>query len=227
MAEKIHSVAVKRQIWFSAFFMFCPLAAARIVSVLYSYAATDILYMETILPSVLLYARQVLTAIAFGAGIASVAAAVFRLGEKCSAAVFGIHAGLLLADALAAFLIDVISGAVSAPAAGFTFVVGLLGFLWDAVLSFAAWITARQCLKRKKSAARALLLGTLFYMAGRLLLEIVYLIEFLIEVDFLPYSTEIPVIVGEFLSIIVISGGVVWLAACAAHALLARFARTR
>lgn len=225
MSAKTNAANEKRHFCLSTLFMFCPLAAARVVSVLYSYTATDILYMESVLPTVLLYARQILTAAAFGAGIASIVSAVFRFGQKRGAVLFGMHAALLFADTLAAFLIDVVGGAVSASAAAFTLVVALLNFLWSAAFSFAAWTVARQCLKRQKSAGRAALLGAVLYMAGRLLLEIIYLIEFLIEVDFLPYSTEIAVIVGEFLGILVISGGVVWLAAFAVQGLLARGAK--
>ena len=38
---------------------------------------------------------------------------------------------------------------------------------------------------------RILLSGALVYMGGRLLLETLYLVQFLIEVEFMPYAREI------------------------------------
>ena len=50
------------------------------------------------------------------------------------------------------------------------------------------------------------------YMLGRLLMEAVYLMQFLVEVEFAPYPEEIAVITGEFLGIVFLHGGVTFFA---------------
>ncbi len=212
----------RRQLIFGAIFLFVLLLASRLVSVFYSYVKTDILYSESLLPDVLYYARQVLSAAAFGAGIAASVFAVFRFGKEYGAAAFGIHSALLFADILAAYLIDVISRAVSEEWLSFAALVAVGEWLFLSALSLAAWGFACRSAKRKKGSDRVLLVGSLVHLGGWLLLEIFYLIEFLIDVDFLPYRTEIVVIVGQFLSHIVLNGGAVWIAALAFFALFSR-----
>ncbi len=213
MHTKTTSPAARRYLLISAVLLFALLASSRLVSVFYSYAATDILYMTTALPTVLFWMRRVLTVIAFGAGVAAIVSAVFRFGARCGAGVFGIHAVVLFLDFLTAFLIDAISGAVSGGSAVAALLVGFSSFAWNALFSFIAWASASRCRKKGKTAERALTFGAVWYMAGRLFLELLYLLDFLIEVEFLPYPEEIAVIVGEFLGIIVLDGGAVWFSA--------------
>jgi len=103
-----------RLLWAAAGVIILCTLISRSAAVLYSFAATDILYAEGVLPDLLTFLRQFFAAAAFGAGIASVTAAAVRGGGRLTAAAAGIHIAVLLADALAAFLIDALSGAVRA-----------------------------------------------------------------------------------------------------------------
>lgn len=53
-------------------------------------------------------------------------------------------------------------------------------------------------------------------------LQIFYIVQFLIEVEFSPYASEIIQMIGEILQTVAMSGGAVWLSALGLSALLAK-----
>lgn len=222
MLVKSSTTAARRHLLAGALFLLVPLVAARVVSVLYSYAATDVLYMTTALPTALFWIKRILSVIAFGGGIALTVSAAFRFGGKCGAAAFGIHASLLFLDFMTAFLIDVLSGAVSSAGVLLAFLVGFADCIWCVLFSLIAWRAACRLLKKNGTSARAAFIGAVFYMAGRLLLKLLYQLDFLIDVEFLPYPEEIAAIVGDLLAIVAFDGGVLWLAALGILFLLRR-----
>ena len=57
-------------------------------------------------------------------------------------------------------------------------------------------------------------------MLGRLAMEVVYLVQFLIEVDFAPYKNEVWYIVRSFGGIILWQGIALWLASVLACRLI-------
>ncbi len=214
MTDKLTSGSAGRRLVTRTAVLLILLSAARTLGVLYSYAATDIRYLETFLPTFLHYARQFFTSAAFGAGVAFTAIGVFFGDTREGRQMFLLHAGILLADAAAALFIDGISGAVSGESLLLAALSVGAGWLWSVLLAFLGWIAARRVSRRAGAVERALFISSAVYMAGRLLLETVYLIQFLIQVEFVLYSEEIVVIVGEYLSIVFLYGGVTFLASC-------------
>ncbi|MBO5670047.1 MAG: hypothetical protein J6S41_00730, partial [Clostridia bacterium] len=195
------TVHMKRR-WYllTAVLILLPILLARCVSIVNSFTATDIRYMDTALPTVLYYLRQLFSVISYGAATAALAGGIFRFGGKCGTRVFFLYAGILLADTVAAFLMDILSGAVSGAMIPLALVSGLGNWLFGASLVLIARLVTGRCAKTGRTPARAVLLSAVFCMAERLLLETVYLLQFLIEVEFLPYATEIAVIAFEYLS---------------------------
>jgi len=215
-----------RLLWAAAGVIILCTLISRSAAVLYSFAATDILYAEGVLPDLLTFLRQFFAAAAFGAGIASVTAAAVRGGGRLTAAAAGIHIAVLLADALAAFLIDALSGAVRAALLPAAALMNLGEWLFGALLAAIISVILRRMAQRGRDASRMLGTAALIHMGGRLALQMYAVTVFLIEVEFSPYASELTQIVGEVLGVLFMSGGVVWLSALAVHALLARISRS-
>lgn len=199
--------------------VFVLAALARLCSVLYSTAATDILYAETALPEVLTFLRQMLSSAAFGASLAF-AAAVFRYGRK-ELAVFGISAGIFFLDVACAFVLDAAGGAVSADLLPLAAVLNLGDWLFTLLLLGIAFLLIRRTARKKMPAGRGLLSGAIVWLSGRMLLQLFYIFSFLIEVDFQPYRSEIVQMLGEILQVL-FTGGIVWLSSLGLYALFCR-----
>ncbi len=212
----------RRRLVLCAAVLLILLAAARVLGVLYARFATDIRYMETVLPAIFDYARRILTAVAFGTGIAFTGYAVFFGEKREGRQTFLLHAAVLLADAAAALLMDGISGAVRGAALPLAVLSVGAGWIWTALLAFLGWFFARRIANKGGAPERALIASSAVYMTGRLLLETVYLIQFLIEVEFAPYPQEIAVIAGEFLGIVFLHGGITFFASFIAGRILSR-----
>jgi len=215
----------RRRLVSCAAVLLITLAAARILGVLYARTATDIRYMETLFPTLLDYGRKALTTAAFGAGIAFTVYAVFSGKKREGRQMLFVHTGVLLADAAAAFSIDAVSGALRGAALPLAVLSVGAGWIWSVLLAVLGWLFARRISRRGGTPERAVLTSSAGYMAGRLLMETVYLMQFLLEVEFAPYPEEIAVIAGEFLSIVVLHGGITFLAACLCNWLF--FSRNR
>ena len=205
------TVQTKRRWYFlAAALILLPLLSARGVGIANSFLATDVRYMDTVWPTLLYYLRQLFSVLFLGVSFAALAAATFRFGKKSGTAVLSLSAGLYFADTAAAFLIDVISGAVSGRVL-LALLSGLGSWLFWAVLLWFSRIVAGRCAVRGRTPEQAVLWSAALCAAVRLLMETAYLLQFLIEVEFLPYATEIAVIAGEYLSIVFFYGGLVWL----------------
>ena len=186
----------------------------RLVSLLYSYAATNVLYAESVLPSVLEYVRGVFYAVFAGAYIAG----VVSLGKKERMRIWIISAVLLILDGAAALIIDLAEGAISQASA----LVALLNVAGDCLYTFALlWLCLplTAFLAQLGREGRAIAACSLLFFAGRLIPWLVSVVSFLIDVEFAPYTREVLTIVGELLRHVVLSGGCVFLAASACAAL--------
>jgi len=192
---------------------------ARICSVLYSTAATDILYAETILPDVLTVLRQILSSAAFGTALAFAARSFAGFGGIFAAV--GISCGIFLLDAASSFLIDAAGGAVSSDLLPLAAVLNLGDWLFSALLLLIAALVIRHAAKKQRSAGWGLAGGALIWLIGRMLLQLFYIVSFLIEVEFQPYGSEIVQMLGEILQVL-FTGGVVWLCAVGLYALFCR-----
>ena len=199
---------------YAATLMFGGLLCYRLTSLLYSYAATNVLYSESALPSVLAYVRGVFYAAFAGAYIAAI---VFV--EKKERLRLWVTALILLAvDGASALLIDLAEGAISQAAA----LVALLNVAGDCLYTAALlWLCLplTAFLEQRNKRDRALTACSALFFIGRLLPWLVSVVSFLIEVEFRPYTREVLTIAGELLQLAVLSGGCVWLAATAFSAL--------
>ena len=193
---------------------------SRVCSVLYSTAATDILYAETVLPDVLTYLRQIFSSASFGVGLAFIAAA-FSFSKKSAVGAACIHGGILLLDAAASFFIDAISGAVSADLLPLAAILNGGSWLFSALLLLIAFSMIRRAQQKGQPLSRGLLNGSLTWFIGRMVLQLFYILSFLIDVEFQPYTKEIVQMLGEVLQVL-FHGGIVWLAATGAHFLFRR-----
>ncbi len=194
---------------------------ARVCSVLYSGAATNILYAESVLPDVLTFLRQIFASASFGVGLAFVLTA-FSFGAGSAAAAACIHGGVLLLDGIASFLIDAVGGAVSADLLPLAAVLNLGDWLFSGILILIAFFVLRRSVRRQIPAGRGLLGGAVVWLSGRMLLQLFYIFSFLIEVEFQPYGSEIAQMLGEVLQVL-FNGGILWLSAVGFHTLFARF----
>ena len=220
----MHDLSVRRRFILCAVgAVFLCLCLSRTASILFSYAATDILYSESVLPTVLSYLRQILYACAFGASIASAAYALYADESRTALCLTGIHAVLLFADVLCAFLSDLISGSVEDVLIGYAALFNLGDWLIASLLLFAAYFCMKKCRAGGRSFSSALLAGALVCLGVRMALQIFYIMQFLIEVEFSPYTSEIIQMIGEILQTVAMSGGAVWLSALGVSALLAKF----
>jgi len=194
---------------------------SRLCGVFYSITATDILYAETFLPQLLEWGRDIFYAVSFGAGIASAAAAVFRMGQKIALSVFGIHAAVLFADAASALLIDALTSAVSGGTLILAILVNLCEWLFAVLLAFVGYRCAVRFSKTgKKTLSYSLVCSSLICLAGWVLLRVIDILGFLIEVEFQPYTSEIVLILGEVLQTVFLYGGVVWISAVGTEVIL-------
>lgn len=186
------------------------LLAARVIGIFYSRTATDIRYMETALPTVLYYARLCLQSFAFGTAIAAFVTASSSWGKRSGRQALFVAVLLFFLDAASAFFIDVISGAVSGPGVMLAATSAALGYLWTLLVAILCYLAAVFSIRRHKGTTRAILSASVLYLFGRLFLETVYLIRFLYAVEFAPYPSEIVSIVTEYITILLVYGGVVF-----------------
>lgn len=212
----------KRNMFLACFlFFFCRLTA-RGVSFAYSYVSTDILYMDGALPSLLLTVRSVMTWLSVFVTVVAFCTFIKRGVEKSCAGMAWAFTLICLADATTVFLGDLLSGA---------FQDSLLVWLGLAVvagtfLAEFAFIWLVYCIARNAPDPKKAILGaSVLHMAGRLIMETVYLIQFLIDVDFSPYAREIWSILCSYGNIVWWQGVALWLAAMLAYRLLCPRAR--
>ncbi len=188
------------------------LAAARAVSVVASFLATDIRYSETLWPVILNAAKQLLFVTAFGSGI-SLLTLLSRFGKRPLWQGVGTATALFLLDGVASFAIDATSGAVGKELLPVAAIYCGMNWLFHVVLLLFVAALSDRGRQGGQNRNRILLSGALVYMGGRLLLETLYLVQFLIEVEFMPYAREILSILLAYGEIVLLYGGVGFLSA--------------
>ena len=190
-------------------FFFCRLAA-RAASLIHSAVAADVLYREGMLPGLLLGIRAVMTWLSVLTVVLACSLLAKRIPEKAMSGMVWGFTLICFADAAGVFLLDLCSGAFRENILiwlGLTVVVGT----WLAETAFV-WLV--YCIARKTSARNKSVLWTSFlHMAWQLVLETIYLVQFLIDVDFSPYPKEIWSILRSYGEIVLWQGMALWLAA--------------
>ena len=198
----------------AALFALC--VCARLLGVWISAVQTDVLYAESPLPSVLSYARLTLYTVMVGGALGAATAAGLRYGAPTAWAAAGLGALCIFLDAVSAWVIDAVGGAVWGPLLWLAALTDAANFLWDALLLLLAVRIARRTADR--APLRALLCGAAIVFAGWWIPQIVRDVSFLIEVEFAPYARETAQIVGGHLQLL-FRFGLLWLAAAAAYRL--------
>ena len=179
-------------------------------------AATDIAYAAWV-SSALSYLAEFLVCARTVVGIAGITYAVYRFGTRTAVKFLGITAAAALLDYAARFVIDLVTDAITEMevlAAYWLF----LQFLFEMLFAAAAYFIA--CGMKTKFAStdiprqaekytvnRSCMFSLLLVMLSRLVLEIWYLIDFLLAYTDIT-STETASIVGSFLKVIFIYGGI-------------------
>ncbi len=181
---------------------------SRAAGIARSWAATDIVYAEGALPSLMGMLRQFLVAALLGCAVGAAAFASSRRDARRARAVIWLAAAAELLDAVGAFCVDWIGGAVYGEMLWLAAGQDLLDVVWNTALLWIAYWFIRRTAER--SVKKAILLGAAVFLAGSLIPETVHVIGFLIEVEFSPYTREVTTILGEYLGYL-FSGGVLWL----------------
>lgn len=181
-------------------------------------------YLNTVTATNIVYASWVSTALSYLAELLVCARTVVAIAGICSAVYagggvghfFGVAAFGALLDYAARFLIDVLTNAIVGAeliAACWLF----LQLLFE-LLFFAAAYLISNALRRKQEGAptvlqarrytaeRSCAYSLLIGMAARLVLEVWYLVDFMLAYSDIT-ATEVASIVGSFLKVIVIYGG--------------------
>lgn len=188
-------------------FFFCRLAV-RTASFAHSAVASDVLYMDGSLPDIFLGIRSLATWLSVCVVILSLSLLSGRPADKPTVGVAWGLTAICFADAAAVFLGDLFSGSFQD-----TFLIWLGAavvagtFLVDACFVWLVYCIARKAASPEKS----ILWASGLHMIGRLAMETVYLIQFLVEVDFSPYRNEILSILRSYGSIVLWQGMALWL----------------
>lgn len=194
---------------------------ARAAKMFYNAVSTDVAYPDWVV-SAADYLSDALVAARVAAGFALVVRAVF----SGYGVVWGTVAPLLAAftDYALRMIIDLTKGGTLTSVDPLSAVLGLGSqFLLEAVLVGLAfcvsWLIARRRAaaessrgKKKSSPEKALTLSVVICLAASLLQELIYLIRFLNTYTNIT-SIEIASIVGTFIRIVTIRGGIAWIAA--------------
>ena len=189
-------------------FFFCRLTV-RVVSFIHSAVAADVLYRDGMLPGFLLGARAVMTWLSVLTVVVSCSVLVRRISEKSVSGMVWGFTLICFADGAAVFLIDLLSGAFQET---FLTVMGLV-LVTGTFLVECAFVWLVYCIAARSAAPeKSVLWACGVHMLGRLAMEVVYLIQFLIEVDFAPYKNEVWSIVRSFGGIVLWQGIALWLA---------------
>lgn len=202
----------KHSLWFCAVLLIVVAFLTRLVGILYSITATDILYEKSILPTVLLYGRQGLEGFFWGCGF-GFAAVFLQNGEKKRAiAAALIHTAMHFLYTMSALVIDWRSGSLTEVTLWPAVAVNTLNFLFTALLIWLAFYVTSFWICRKRMNG-GLLIGCGVYLLGQLGVQTVYVVQFLLSVSFQPYTTELVEIGKDYLSILVLCGGAAMLSA--------------
>ena len=190
-------------------FFFCRLAA-RAASLIHSAVAADVLYREGMLPGLLLGIRAVMTWLSVLTVVLACSLLAKRIPEKAMSGMVWGFTLICFADGATVFLSDLFSGAFQDT---FFALMGL-ALVAGTFLAECAFVWLVYCIARKTSARNKSVLWTSFlHMAWQLVLETIYLVQFLIDVDFSPYPKEIWSILRSYGGSVFWQGIALWLAA--------------
>lgn len=186
--------------------------AARLTSVAHSSAATNILYMDGSLPTVLSLVRQAFLVAAVGTAVAGLSASGRETAKRISLGMTWCFCLVIFADAASAFLIDVCSGAVQGVTMWMALAVNMVSLLAESVFVWVVYAISRSK-KQAHSPAKTVLLASAVHLIWYLALETTYLIQFLNENGFFLSASLTLEIVLAYLDIVLWQGGAVWLVA--------------
>ena len=194
------------------------IVSARAASYLCTLSSTDIAYPEWV-ETVTSYLSEILDAVRRAVSYTAIVCAVyFGCGTKTTISV----SLLTLADLAVRFFIDYFGSAISGTEIvailwlGADFVYELIFMILTCILSRIVHLkstTEDNPRKAKRyTSEKALLYSVILYCVSRLAFEVIYLIDFLVSYVNIT-NTEIASIVGSFLKIFVIYGGISYIAA--------------
>lgn len=166
--------------------------------------------MEGALPGILTGVRSVMTWSSVLVTVLSFILLVNRISAKAHTGMAWGFGLICFADAATVFLSDLLSGAFQNTVfiwLGLSVVAGT--FFAESAFVFLVCIIARKSSTPRKS----VFWGSFVHMSGWLAMETVYLIQFLVEVDFAPYKKEVLSILRSYGSIVLWQGVALWLAA--------------
>jgi hypothetical protein len=190
-------------------FFFCRLAA-RAVSLIHSAVAADVLYRDGLLPGLLLGIRAVMTWLSVLTVVLACSLLAKRIPEKAMSGMVWGFTLICFADGAAMFLSDLLSGAFQD---SFFALMGL-ALVVGTFLAECAFVWLVYCIAvRSATSEKSVLWACGLHMLGYLAMEIAYLIQFLIEVDFSPYKNEVLSILRSFGGIVLWQGLALWLVA--------------
>lgn len=193
-------------------------AIGRILSVLYSMMASDIMYMTSVWVYILEYAVTFIFLIIKTLGYAAVIWA-FMFAEKIKCVKFtALILAISLLDSAASFIIDVIQHSIS----GYeTVAAAALGLNFLYILAMIAAISAISSFISKKYKYRnniesiislsnppqtAIFYSSLLILASKIIAELIYTIEFLFDVNFVLYDGELTAIISSYAKILMVDG---------------------
>lgn len=208
---------IKRGAFFACcLFFFCRLAA-RAVSLVHSAVAADVLYREGMLPGLLLGIRSVMTWLSVLTVVLACSLLAKRISEKSVSGMVWGFTFICFADGATVFLSDLLSHSFE----NTFFVMMGLALVTGTFFAECAFVWLVYCIAaRSDTPERSVLWACGLHMLGRLAMEVVYLVQFLIEVDFAPYKNEVWSIVRSFGGIILWQGIALWLASVLACRLI-------
>lgn len=187
-------------------------AASRLSSVAYTTVATDILYMDGVLPDVLYILRQVFLAMSVGAAVAGVVLVTHSPAKRWRVGTAWMFCLIAFADAASALLLDVCSGAVSGGTAVLALLLNIATFLVEWGFIWLTYIVAHKA-KYTRNPAWVVRVMAFVHLAVYLLMEASYTVPYLSDYAFRLSSDQISGIVFAYLDLITVQGLVVWLTA--------------
>lgn len=187
-------------------------AASRISSVAYATAATDILYMDGVLPDVLYILRQVFLAMSVGVAVTGVILAAHSPAKRLRIGITWAFCLIAFADAASALLLDVCSGAISGGTAVLALLLNTAAFLVEWGFIWLSYLVAHKA-KYARNPAWVLRILAAVHLTGHLLMEASYTVQYLLDYSFRLSSDQISGILFTYLDLIAVQGVLVWLTA--------------
>ena len=186
----------------------------RLVSYFTSVTATDVAYADWV-PSLLGWLGEIITACRTVIGFSAVVTAVYLAGRKTAFTAAAAASAAAFLDCLARFLIDILSSSL----AGMELLAAvwlLLQFAYEVIFIALAYLAAviikrrydaaeTERTREKNSSIVSLRWSVILVLASKVLLEVYYLVDFLMNYTNIT-TAETASIIGQFVRIAVIYG---------------------